>query len=163
MFPYQIPKRACDICAEDYVLDDIFVFGCDESHKLCYTCYGEHCRMNMQNGAILICSGCSYVLQYGELKQLRVSDQEKQQFIDYQVQKTFETFTNTCKAFIKCPNQQCRWAFEPRNPNERFCVRCLACAQQFCSLCNQQYHYRSKCHQVAEITQRWFFWCDTGN
>jgi len=34
---------------------------------------------------------------------------------------------------------------------------------EFCSICSQQYHYRTTCQQLPELTQRWFLWCDTGN
>ncbi|CAF5126184.1 unnamed protein product, partial [Rotaria sp. Silwood1] len=44
---------------------------------------------------------------------------------------------------------------------ERFRVVCQLCANEFCSLCSQQYHYRTRCQQLLEITQRWFFWCNT--
>ncbi|CAF3528747.1 unnamed protein product [Rotaria sp. Silwood1] len=53
------------------------------------------------------------------------------------------------------------WAFEPNDPNERFRVICQLCANEFCSLCNQQYHYRTGCQQLTVITERWFFWCNS--
>ncbi|CAF3042476.1 unnamed protein product [Rotaria sp. Silwood2] len=40
-------------------------------------------------------------------------------------------------------------------------VQCPLCGYEFCSLCNQQYHFRTTCQEVPEITQRWFFWCNT--
>ena len=51
---------------------------------------------------------------------------------------------------------------EAQNPNQRFVVRCRLCRYEFCSLCNQQYHYRTKCQQLPQITQQWFLWCETG-
>lgn len=147
---------------ESCLYDDIFVFDCDESHKLCYKCYEESCTTKMKSNQVLTCGLCSYQLQYGELKQLRVSPAQQELFVEYQIQKTFDCFANGTKALIKCPNQSCKWAFEPKHPNERFHVTCHLCAKEFCSLCNQQYHYRTACRQLAEITQRWYFWCNTG-
>ncbi|CAF1319300.1 unnamed protein product [Adineta ricciae] len=62
---------------------------------------------------------------------------------------------------IKCPKQDCTWVAEAADPNERFKVNCPLCQHEFCSLCNQQYHYRTTCQQLPQITQRWFFWCQT--
>jgi hypothetical protein len=116
----------------------------------------------MNNNEILTCGICSYELPYGELKQLRVSPTERDQFVQYQVQKTFESYAGSARGVIKCPNQECKWAFEPENPMDRFRVTCQLCSKEFCSLCNQQYHYRTRCQQLVEITQQWFFWCNTG-
>jgi hypothetical protein len=116
----------------------------------------------MNNKEILTCGICFYQLPYGELKQLRVLPTERDQFVQYQVQKTFESYAGSGKGVIKCPKQNCRWAFEPQNPTERFRVVCQLCNNEFCSLCNGQYHYRTHCQQLAEITQQWYFWCNTG-
>lgn len=162
VFPFELPSRECDICMESCLYDDIYVFGCPDSHKLCYGCYETSCRTKMNNSEILTCGICSYQLTYGELQQLRVSPQDRDNFVQYQVQKTFESYASSGRGIIKCPNQSCKWAFEPANPMERFRVVCQVCAKEFCSMCSQQYHYRSNCQELTEITQRWFFWCDTG-
>ncbi|CAF0760021.1 unnamed protein product [Adineta steineri] len=162
IFPMELPTHDCDICMESCLFDDIFVFGCDQSHKLCYQCYEKSCRNQMVTNKILTCALCSYQLQYGELKQLRISSEELDQFIQYQIQKTFDRcYASETRALIKCPNQQCSWAFEPNDPNERFHVICQLCQKEFCSLCNQQYHYRTDCQQLILITERWFFWCNS--
>ncbi|CAF3153334.1 unnamed protein product, partial [Rotaria sp. Silwood2] len=161
VFPYELPSRECDTCIELCLYDDIYVFGCPDSHKLCYKCYEILCRTKMKNNEILTCGICSYQLPYIELKQLRVSPAERDQFVQYQVQKTFERYTGSDRGVIKCPNQNCKWAFEPENPMERFRVECQLCTNEFCSLCNQQYHYRTRCQQLLEITRQWFFWCNT--
>jgi len=147
---------------ESCLYDDIYVFGCPDSHKLCYKCFEISCRTKMNNKEILTCGICCYQLPYGELKQLRVLPTEPDQFVQYQVQKTFESYAGSGKGVIKCPKQNCRWAFEPQNPTERFRVVCQLCNNEFCSLCNGQYHYRTHCQQLAEITQQWYFWCNTG-
>ncbi|CAF1564860.1 unnamed protein product, partial [Adineta ricciae] len=90
-----------------------------------------------------------------------VSPAQRDEFIEYQVQKTFENYAGSGKGVIKCPNTNCKWAFEPENPREQFCVVCRLCHHEFCSLCNDQYHYRTDCQQLAEITQQWYFWCNT--
>jgi aspartate carbamoyltransferase regulatory subunit len=105
---------------------------------------------------------CKYHLQDGEIKQLRVPADEKRKFLDYQTQKAFNIYTDDHKGVIRCPNKQCKWVAEAQNPNDRFSVECPLCHFQFCSLCNQQYHYRTTCKQIPELTQRWFHWCNTG-
>jgi hypothetical protein len=162
VFPVELPSRECDTCMESCLYDDIFVFGCPDSHKLCYKCYEMSCRTKMINNEILTCGICSYQLPYGELKQLRVSAARRDEFVQYQVQKTFESYAGSTRGVIKCPKQDCKWAFEPENPMERFRVVCQLCSNEFCSLCNQQYHYQTHCQQLAVITQQWFFWCNTG-
>ncbi|CAM4783822.1 unnamed protein product [Rotaria magnacalcarata] len=161
VFPMELPTRDCDICMESCFLDDIFVFGCDESHKLCYKCYEQSCIVKMNNNEILTCATCPYQLQYGELKQLRISPDQRNLVVEYQVQKTFDRYASGSRGVIKCPNQACMWAFEPGNPNEHFRVTCQMCANEFCSFCNQQYHYRTVCEKIPVITERWFFWCNT--
>ena len=104
---------------------------------------------------------CPYQLIDGEIKQLRVSADQKREFVDYQIQKTFSNYTGG-QGVIRCPNQGCKWVAEARDPDDRFQVECPMCGNQFCSLCNQQYHFRTTCQQIPEITQRWFFWCNTG-
>jgi hypothetical protein len=160
-FPLEIRTRDCDVCAESYLYDDIFVFGCEENHKLCYGCFEDSCKTKMNSKEVLTCPMCAYQLQDGELKQLRVPTDQKKQFLEYQTQKTFNAYTGT-QGVIKCPKEGCKWVAELQNPNDRFQVQCGLCRYQFCSLCNQQYHFRTTCQQIPEITQRWFFWCNTG-
>jgi hypothetical protein len=116
----------------------------------------------MNDNEILTCSLCSYPLSYDELRQLRVSPIQRDLFIEYQTQKTFDRYTGRTQGIIKCPNRNCTWAAETNDPKERIRVICQRCDKEFCSLCNQQYHYRTDCQQVTEITQQWFFWCDSG-
>ncbi|CAF3863986.1 unnamed protein product [Rotaria sp. Silwood1] len=115
----------------------------------------------MNSGEVLTCALCNYQLQDGDINQLRVSRNQKRKFHEYQIQKTFANFVNNARGIIKCPNRDCKWVVEVRNPNERFRVKCNACSNEFCSICNQQYHYRSNCQEVPQITQRWFVWCNT--
>ncbi len=156
-----MPTRDCDICMNSYVYDDIFVFGCEESHKVCYECFAESCRTNMNSKEVLKCALCAYQLQEGEIKQLRIPADQKREFVDYQIQKTFGAYASG-RGIIRCPNKQCKWVAEARDPNERFQVECPLCHHQFCSLCNAQYHFRTTCQELPELTQRWFFWCNTG-
>jgi hypothetical protein len=116
----------------------------------------------MNNNEILTCTLCSYPLLYDELRQLRVSSIQRDLFVDYQTQKTFDRYKSDTQGIIKCPNQNCTWIIETNNPNERVHANCQLCGNEFCSLCNQQYHYRTDCQQLSEITQQWFFWCDSG-
>ncbi|CAF3501844.1 unnamed protein product [Rotaria sp. Silwood1] len=160
-FPLEVPTRVCDICMDTCVYDDIFVFGCEEHHKLCYGCFETSCTTKMNSNEILTCGMCAYELQEGEIKQLRVSADQKKQYLDYQIQKTFNAYAGSTRGVIKCPNQACKWVAEAQNPNDRFQVQCPLCGYEFCSLCNQQYHFRTTCQQIPEITQRWFFWCNT--
>ena len=161
-FPFEISTRVCDVCAETWVYDDIFVFGCEESHKLCYECFENLCAIKMTNNEILTCGTCNYQLQEGELRCLRVPDDRKRQFVEHQTKMTFHAYTTGTRGIIKCPNQGCKWVAEAQNPNDRFQVECKICHYQFCSLCNQQYHFRTTCQQIPQITQRWYFWCNTG-
>ncbi|CAF3846177.1 unnamed protein product [Rotaria sp. Silwood1] len=115
----------------------------------------------MNNNELLTCGICDYQLHDGEINQLRVSRSQKRKFHEYQTEKTFNNFINHARGIIKCPNRGCKWVVEARNPNQRFRVVCNACRNEFCSICNQQYHYRTNCQQVAQITQQWFVWCNT--
>ncbi|CAF2822543.1 unnamed protein product [Rotaria sp. Silwood2] len=160
-FPFEIATRDCDVCAETCVYEDIFVFGCTESHKLCYRCFEASCTTKMTNNEILTCPLCNYQLQDGEIRQLRVSADRQKQLLEYQIQKTFSIYTGATQGVIKCPNQQCYWVAEAKDPTDRFQVQCPLCGYEFCSLCNQQYHFRTTCQEVPGITQRWFFWCNT--
>jgi hypothetical protein len=158
----EVPTRDCDICSESYIYDDIFVFGCETSHKSCYECFATSCTTKMNANEIITCVMCAYQLPDGDLKQLRVPAEQKRQFVDYQIQKTFNAYAGGTQGVIKCPNQGCKWVAESQNPNERFQVECPLCGYQFCSLCSQQYHFRTTCQEIPVITQRWFFWCNTG-
>jgi hypothetical protein len=91
--------------------------------------------------------------------QLRVADERIKTFRDYQMRKTCNVYSNSNRGIIKCPNQKCKWIAEDEYPNERFKVQCPLCTREFCSLCNQQYHYRTKCRTLLQITQQWFLWC----
>ena len=86
----------------------------------------------MNNNEILTRGICSYELPYGELKQLRVSLAERDQFVQYPVQKTFESYAGSTRGVIKCLNQEYKWAFEPENPMERFRVVYRFCRKEFC-------------------------------
>ncbi len=156
-----MPTRDCDVCANSYIYDDIFVFGCEESHKLCYKCFADSCTAQVNGNAVLKCPMCPYQLQEGELKQLRIPADEKRRFVEYQTQKTLKIYADG-PGVIKCPSQDCKWIAEVQNPNDRFQVECPLCGYQFCSLCSQQYHFRTTCQQLPELTQQWFFWCNTG-
>jgi hypothetical protein len=146
---------------ESHPYDDIYVFDCDESHKTCYNCYYQSCQTKMNAGEILTCAICAYPLRDGELNQLRVPYNQLTIIRDYQMKKTFDVYSSRTQGIIKCPNQNCTWVAEAEDPNERFRVQCPKCMKEFCSLCNQQYHYRTTCQQLPQITQRWFFWCET--
>jgi hypothetical protein len=160
-FPFEVPTRDCDVCAESYIYDDIFVFGCEESHKMCYGCFEGSCTTKMNNKEILTCAMCAHQLQDGDIKQLRIPADRKKQFLEYQTQKTFSAYASG-QGIIRCPNKGCKWVAEVQNANDRFQVKCPVCNYEFCSLCNQQYHFRTTCQQLPELTQRWFFWCNTG-
>ncbi|CAF1455451.1 unnamed protein product [Rotaria magnacalcarata] len=160
-FPFDIPTLDCGICMETCIYDDIFVFGCEENHKLCYVCFENSCASKMNNNETLTCGMCNYQLQEGEIKQLRVPADRKRQYLDYQIQKTFSAYVGGSQGIIRCPNGSCKWVAEASNPNDRFQVKCPMCGYEFCSLCNRQYHFRTTCQQIPEITERWFFWCDT--
>jgi hypothetical protein len=82
----------CDICLESSVDDDIFIFGCEESHKACYDCFARLCRVNMKNKKVLTCGSCAYQLQDSEIKQLRVAADEKRKYLEYQTKKTSGAF-----------------------------------------------------------------------
>ncbi|CAF0935591.1 unnamed protein product [Rotaria sordida] len=161
IFPYEMATRDCDVCMESCPYDDIYVFDCSDNHKLCYSCYYESCKTKMNNGEILTCALCTNPLREGELNQLRISNDELKKIRDYQIKKTFDAYSSRTRGIIKCPNQNCLWIAEAADPNERFRVTCPICNKEFCSLCNQQYHYRTTCQQLPQITQRWFFWCQT--
>ena len=142
--------------------DDIYVFDCTENHKLCYSCFHRSCETKMANGEILTCGICSNSLREGELNQLRISSDEIKKFRDYQTKKTLDIYSNQTRGVIKCPNQNCSWIAEADDPTERIRVRCPVCKREFCSLCNEQYHYRTTCPQLPQITQQWFMWCERG-
>ena len=161
VFPYDIPTRECDICMNPFVYDDIFVFGCEENHKACYGCFAESTETKMKGNEILTCVMCNYQLHDGEIKQLKIPAEKRRQYIDYQVNKTFSNFTGS-QGILRCPNKGCKWMVELENPNERFKVICQMCQHEFCSLCSQQYHYQTTCQEMPDLTQRWFFWCNTG-
>ena len=161
-FPYDIPMMTCGLCGDNFIHDDIFVFGCDQSHKMCYPCFSRSCEIKMRDNAILTCAECAYQLTDGEIKQLRLSDEEITAYRRYQLEKTFNTYTTGTQGVVRCPNQECKWVAEVADPNERFQVTCDSCQSQFCSICNGQYHFRTTCQEVPEITQRWFHWCQTG-
>ncbi len=116
----------------------------------------------MSNGELLTCGLCSTPLRDGELNQLRVSAEERRKFRDYQMKKTLDVYSNHTRGFIKCPNQRCSWLAEAEDPTQRFKVQCPSCKREFCSLCNQQYHYRTTCQQLPQITQQCYLWCQTG-
>ena len=147
---------------ESCLFEDIFVFDCPGDHKLCYKCYESSCRRQMSENQVLTCAECSYQLQYGDLKQLRVSPDERRLIIEYQTEKTFDRFASSSQGIIKCPRQGCTWLVETQDPNSRFRVVCRLCENEFCSLCNQQYHYRTWCQSLPALTQRWYLWCNTG-
>ena len=161
-FPFEVPTIQCEICQDSFSYDDIFVFGCDKSHKACYECFEGSCTSKMNNNEVLTCPMCPYQLTEGEVKHMRVSPERRQELLDYQIQKTFATYAGSQQGVIRCPYKKCTWVAEMCNPNERFQVTCRMCAHEFCSLCSQQYHYRTTCEQVREYTQRWYFWCNTG-
>ncbi len=115
----------------------------------------------MNSKEVLTCAMCAHQLLDGEIKQLRVPSDEKRLFVEYQTQKTFGAYASG-QGIIRCPNQKCKWVAEAQNPNERFRVDCPLCHEQFCSLCSAQYHFRTTCQEIPELTQRWFFWCNTG-
>lgn len=116
----------------------------------------------MNNGEILKCALCDYQLEHGEINQLRVTREQKKKFHEHQIEKTFSNFINNARGIIKCPNRDCKWVIEARHPNAQFRVVCHACASEFCSICSQQYHYRTTCQEVTQITQQWFIWCSSG-
>ena len=117
--------------------------GCDQSHKMCYPCFTRSCEIKMRDNAILTCAECAYQLEDGEIKQLRLSDEEVTAYREYQLQKTFSTYTTGTQGVVRCPNQECKWVAEVADPNERFQVTCDSCQSQFCSICQD----------IPEITQ----------
>ncbi len=153
--------RDCDICMNSYVYDDIFVFDCKDSHKTCYECFADSCKTKMNSNELLTCAMCAHQLLDGEINQLRLPADQKRQFVDYQTQKTFGSYASG-QGIIRCPNQKCKWVAESQNPDERFLVECKSCHEEFCSLCSAQYHFRTTCQEIPELTQRWYFWCNTG-
>ncbi|CAF4747147.1 unnamed protein product, partial [Rotaria sp. Silwood2] len=89
-FPYEMARRDCDVCMESCPYDDIYVFDCNDNHKICYSCYYQSCKSKMNNGEILTCALCTNPLKDGELNQLRIPDEELKIIRDYQMKKTFD-------------------------------------------------------------------------
>jgi aspartate carbamoyltransferase regulatory subunit len=117
----------------------------------------------MSNDEMLTCGLCTNPIKDEELNQLRISNEEIKNIRDYQMKKTLDVNSNDIRGIIKCPNQNCSWINEDEHPIEPFKVQCPLCQTEFCSLCNQQYHYRTKCEQLPHIIQQWFLWCQTGS
>ncbi|CAF0788230.1 unnamed protein product [Didymodactylos carnosus] len=105
-----------------------------------------------------MCPG--YRLMDGELNQLRLPPNDVHRFKDYQMRQTFKMYSQSTRGIIKCPAEGCAWIAEAQNPEERIRVQCPMCHKEFCSLCNQQYHYRTQCQAIPALTQQWFLWCD---
>ena len=84
-----MPTRVCDICMEARPYDDIYVFDCSDSHKLCYQCYYQSCQSKMNNGEILTCPLCTnpFPLRDGEINQLRLPIDELKKIREYQIKK----------------------------------------------------------------------------
>jgi hypothetical protein len=138
------------------------VYGCENSHKICYPCFEFSCQVSMDSKEFLKCTVCDYQLSDGEINQMRISADKKRTFREFQHQQTFSAYASQTKSVVTCPNQGCRWIAEAVDINERIYVQCSLCQHEFCSLCGQQYHYRTTCQEISEITQRWYFWCSSG-
>ena len=54
----------------------------------------------MNSNEILTCALCAYQLIDGEIKQLRVPAERKTRFLEYQNQKTFNTYATTTRGVI---------------------------------------------------------------
>ena len=164
VFPYELVRRECSICLEECRYEEIFVFDCPSLHKCCSKCFLQSCRTKINEEQILTCVLCQHLLNDGDLNQLpRLDQQQLKQIKDYQLTKTFDLYSRRTRTILKCPRANCSWIAELQDPNERFRVVCQLCQYQFCSLCNQQYHYRTQCQQIIQITQQWFTWCQTGS
>lgn len=158
-FPLDIPKRTCDICMDDFLFDDIFVFGCNDNHKACYKCFDDSCESKLTQKQCLTCPLCEHQLSDGEIKQLRVSSEKLEAYRKFQEDELFRRYAGR---LIRCPRQGCKWAAEAMNPNEKFSIECRVCHYEFCSLCGQIPHPHATCREIPELTQRWFHWCNTG-
>ena len=163
IYPFDIPKHTCGVCLENCLYENIFVFGCKESHKVCYSCFTDSCDTKFNSNESLKCPLCDYQLLVGEINQLKVSDDRKKQLVEYQIEKLFDLCVNSTDMIIKCPKQNCKWIVEIPSRTEKICVTCQTCHHSFCSICGRDYHYNSTCQELPQIEQNWFFWCNTGN
>lgn len=137
----------------------MFTSNCSYAHQYCHRCFSRSCQLRFEANELLICVLCREPLKEVDIDQLdfeNVKDLNK--FRQYQSKKLFDTYSKQTRGIIQCPNRDCSWIAEAQDPNERFPVRCPLCFSEFCSLCHEAYHYRTSCHELPQLKQRWLFY-----
>jgi hypothetical protein len=145
-----------------FLHEDIYIFNCPDAHRTCFDCFLQHVTMKRNDNQLLTCNYCDYPLEMGEIEQLRISEQERMALKEYQTEKSLAQYRHGNRGVICCPKQNCKWMVEAFDPTERIRVICQSCQYEFCSLCNEPYHYRTACREVAVMLERWMSWCTRG-
>jgi hypothetical protein len=136
---------------------DAYVFDCNESHTFCLDCARGSVQSNLGDNKVPSCPGvkCKHELTEQEIRQL--------------VPKELEKFTTMLLnrlvaqgqggSFLVC---KCKHVMAAYSEGQQERVACPKCQYTFCSLCNEDYHYRCTCQQLKQYRNIWTAWLRKG-
>ncbi|KAF2813769.1 uncharacterized protein BDZ99DRAFT_459524 [Mytilinidion resinicola] len=155
-FDYEIegPPFTCGICMDDKPRSDSYVFDCESSHTFCRDCSREVVRGDIEGNKVPRCPGerCKHEL----------SEQEMKQLLPEQLEKYSTMLLNRLVSqgpFLVC---KCKHVMAAHSAGEQERVECPKCRYTFCSLCNEDYHYRCTCQELKQYRNIWTAWLRKG-
>ncbi len=153
----------CPICICEVPLDDIFVLGCNDDHKLCYNCLYQHSLMKLNVNSALTCpiGSCNQLIHVNELRSLPFPKHVVRKLVDKYDKQLFDSYIQNAKGAIICPKNECKWAaiLDVKN---RVNVTCGTCKAEFCSMCRGLAHFKIECTDMPKLLQEWMTWCNVG-
>ena len=156
-FDYEIegPPFTCGICLDEKPRSESYIFDCISSHTFCLDCSRETVRGTLEGNGIPKCPGerCDHEISQQEVKQLVPEQLEK--YSDLLLKRLFAQQGT----FLVC---KCRHVMAARYDGQQERCDCPKCHYVFCSLCNEDYHYRSTCQELVQYRNIWTAWLRQG-
>ncbi|CAF0795468.1 unnamed protein product [Didymodactylos carnosus] len=155
--PTQIPINRCDLCKVACLAIELTKLGAC-GHCLCSDCFLKPVINQYSNKQLFWCpiQKCQCEILLTDLNSLQLDQKQIQLYKEHQQVKIKKQTVTT----IKCPTLTCIWEKLSMGERPDDCQQCGKCRMDFCSLCNQLYHYNrtDKCTDLTQIIKRWTLW-----
>ncbi|OCK77743.1 hypothetical protein K432DRAFT_395346 [Lepidopterella palustris CBS 459.81] len=148
------PPFTCGICLDEKVRSESYIFDCISSHTFCLDCSRESVQGSLDGNSIPKCPGerCKHEISQQEIKQLVPTLLDK--YNNLLLKRLFAQGT-----FLVC---KCKHVMAAAYDGQQERCECPKCNYVFCSLCNEDYHYRSTCQELKQYRNIWTEWLRQG-
>lgn len=149
----------CVICLEKRPVDQMAFLSCD--HAFCFDCLRQHVETAVEGNLLPACPSCPDRRRLTQEDTLMpFADQPTTPFRP-RIEKLYLQASLAEGGAIPCPRPGCQNAVMPSMAGRKeHCV--CECGFEFCSLCQEVFHYETSCAEARAAAGRWDAWVQIG-